>query len=166
MIVKSAGKLGTCRLRKSERHVADCDKVALYDWWLIKGRLIAAYRTLRPWMMRTSTTTMAITSRMWIRPPMVYEVTTPKSHKITRTTQIVQSIKFLPRWFLSGYPDGMLSTFDSVGIQNTRSELPYILEYVRLFNRLLGMGICLVLWQRKLQSELHPLEYGLTGCSA
>ena len=36
---------------------------------------------------------MAITSRMWIRPPMVYEETIPKSHSIIRTTQIVHSMK-------------------------------------------------------------------------
>jgi hypothetical protein len=31
-------------------------------------------------------------NRMWIRPPKVNEVTIPKNHKTSSTTQIVQSI--------------------------------------------------------------------------
>jgi len=51
----------------------------------------AAYTFLPP-MTFTSTTIIAITSRIWIRPPMVYEVTIPNSHSTIRITQIVQSM--------------------------------------------------------------------------
>jgi hypothetical protein len=34
-------------------------------------------------------TMIAITSKMWINPPIVYDDTTPKSHKIRRMTAIV-----------------------------------------------------------------------------
>jgi hypothetical protein len=49
----------------------------------------------------TSTTIMAMTSRIWISPPMVYEVTIPNSHITIRITQIVQSIISSPfnGWF-------------------------------------------------------------------
>jgi hypothetical protein len=40
-------------------------------------------------MILNSTTTMAITRRTWMKPPMVKEVTNPKSHKITKITAIV-----------------------------------------------------------------------------
>src|SRR5437660_3537969 len=42
--------------------------------------------------MRTSTAITASTSRMWMNPPKVYELTMPSSHKIRSTTAIVQSI--------------------------------------------------------------------------
>jgi len=45
-------------------------------------------RTLRPLMILSRTTTMAITMRIWMNPPMVYEVSSPKSRMI-RTTAIV-----------------------------------------------------------------------------
>ena len=48
---------------------------------------------LRPWMILISTTTIAMTRRIWIYPPMVYPLTKPKSHKITRITKMVQSIQ-------------------------------------------------------------------------
>jgi hypothetical protein len=34
----------------------------------------------------------ANTSRMWMNPPNVEEVATPKSHKTSKTTKIVQSM--------------------------------------------------------------------------
>jgi hypothetical protein len=43
-------------------------------------------------MTLTSTIIIAITSRIWIRPPMVYEVTIPNNHSTNRITQIVHSI--------------------------------------------------------------------------
>ena len=43
-------------------------------------------------MSRTSTIMTAITSNRWINPPMVVEVTSPKTHKITSTAAIVSSI--------------------------------------------------------------------------
>ena len=43
-------------------------------------------------MTRTSTVIMAITSRIWINPPMVYDVTIPRSQSTMRTTQIVHNI--------------------------------------------------------------------------
>jgi len=46
-------------------------------------------RGLRPLMTLSRTTTMAITRRTWMRPPMVTEVTSPRSHKMIRTTAMV-----------------------------------------------------------------------------
>ena len=39
------------------------------------------------------TITMAMTSRMWMNPPMVFAVTRPKSHRIKSIAAIVTSIK-------------------------------------------------------------------------
>src|SRR5215469_7582507 len=46
-------------------------------------------------MMRMSNTTSARTSKMWMNPPSVYELTTPSSHSTSRITNIVQSIESL-----------------------------------------------------------------------
>src|SRR5262245_22127409 len=43
-------------------------------------------------MMRINTTAMAMTSRTWMKPPIVYELTTPSSQSTISTTKIVQSI--------------------------------------------------------------------------
>jgi hypothetical protein len=51
---------------------------------------------------------MAITSRIWIRPPMVYDETMPNSHNTIRTTQIVQSIP--SSQVLMFYTDGYIAT--------------------------------------------------------
>src|ERR1700733_7675543 len=42
-------------------------------------------------MIRSSTTTTATTRRIWISPPIVYDVTIPSSHRTTRTTTSVDS---------------------------------------------------------------------------
>jgi hypothetical protein len=51
--------------------------------------------SLRPWMTRIRTTTMANTNRMWMNPPIVVDVTSPSSHKTSKITKIVQSIRIL-----------------------------------------------------------------------
>ena len=51
----------------------------------------AAY-AFRPPMTFTRTTIIAITSRIWINPPMVYAVTIPNNHNTIRITQIIQSM--------------------------------------------------------------------------
>ena len=38
---------------------------------------------------------MANTNRRWMNPPMVVDVTSPRSHKTSKITKIVQSIRFL-----------------------------------------------------------------------
>jgi hypothetical protein len=40
-----------------------------------------------------SNTTTATTSRMWIYPYKVYDVTNPSNHNTNRTTKIVQSMQ-------------------------------------------------------------------------
>jgi hypothetical protein len=48
-------------------------------------------------MTRIRTTTIARIKRMWMKPPRVYELTIPSSHKMSRITKIVQSIGALLR---------------------------------------------------------------------
>src|SRR5580765_2299659 len=43
-------------------------------------------------MIRISTTTTAMTSKMWMKPPRVYELTIPSAQRISSTTNRVQSI--------------------------------------------------------------------------
>jgi hypothetical protein len=38
---------------------------------------------------------MAITKRIWMKPPTVYEVTTPRSHRMSNITAIVYNIGLL-----------------------------------------------------------------------
>src|ERR1019366_9568584 len=40
--------------------------------------------------------TTAITRRMWMKPPIVYDVTSPRSQRTIRITKMVQSVFFLP----------------------------------------------------------------------
>jgi hypothetical protein len=56
---------------------------------LLLGKI---YKILLPVMKLTKIMMMAITSRIWINPPMVAEVTIPNNHKTMRTTAIFQSI--------------------------------------------------------------------------
>ena len=51
--------------------------------------------SLRPWMTRIRTTTIANTNRRWMKPPIVVDVTSPRSHKTSKITKIVQSIRIL-----------------------------------------------------------------------
>lgn len=46
--------------------------------------------------------TTAMTSRIWINPPMVVPVTKPKSQRISRTTAKVYNIKSLPSYLPAG----------------------------------------------------------------
>src|SRR5258707_75319 len=67
-------------------------------------------------MTRIRITMMATTSRMWMNPPKVYEVTRPSSHKIRRITASVQSksmgeLLFLFREVGSGSRAGSSATF-------------------------------------------------------
>jgi CRP/FNR family transcriptional regulator, cyclic AMP receptor protein len=43
-------------------------------------------------MTRIKTTTMATINRMWMNPPIVYDVTTPRSHNTSKTIKSVESI--------------------------------------------------------------------------
>ena len=49
------------------------------------------YSGLRPRITRTSTTTTAITRRIWMKPPKVCDDTIPSSHKINSSIAIVSS---------------------------------------------------------------------------
>jgi hypothetical protein len=49
------------------------------------------YSGLRPRMMRTNTTTTAITSRMWMKPPKVCADTMPNSQRINSSMAMVSS---------------------------------------------------------------------------
>src|ERR1700731_5361574 len=51
--------------------------------------------SLRPWMTRIRTTTIANTNRRWMKPPIVVDVTSPRSHNTSRITKIVQRIRIL-----------------------------------------------------------------------
>jgi len=42
-------------------------------------------------MTRINTTAMATISKMWMKPPSVYDVTIPSSHKTSKTTKTVVS---------------------------------------------------------------------------
>lgn len=46
-------------------------------------------------MILIKTTTIAMTSRIWMNPPIVYPLTNPRSHSIIRITKIVQSMFIL-----------------------------------------------------------------------
>lgn len=49
---------------------------------------------LRPWRTRIRITTTAMTNSRWMNPPIVYEETSPSSHRMTRMTAMVSSICF------------------------------------------------------------------------
>lgn len=46
------------------------------------------YNGLRPEIMLSKITTMAITSKMWMKPPIVYEVTIPSSQRMRGNQQL------------------------------------------------------------------------------
>src|SRR6185503_11979106 len=50
------------------------------------------HTTRRPWMTLSNRTTIATTSRMWMNPPRVYELTIPSSQRMTSTTISVSSM--------------------------------------------------------------------------
>jgi len=57
------------------------------------SRRIRVYTTgLRPDIKLIRSTTIAMTSKMWMYPPKVYELTNPSNHKTSRITKIVQSM--------------------------------------------------------------------------
>ena len=43
-------------------------------------------------MTRIRTMTIATTSRTWIKPPIVYDVTTPRNHSANATAKIVENM--------------------------------------------------------------------------
>ena len=47
-------------------------------------------------MIRTTMTMIAMTSKAWINPPNVNEVSMPSSHKTTRIAAIVHNIMIVP----------------------------------------------------------------------
>src|SRR6185369_3303859 len=49
----------------------------------------------RPWIIRINTVASAKTSRMWIKPPNVYDETIPSNQRIIKRTKMVQSIEHL-----------------------------------------------------------------------
>lgn len=49
------------------------------------------HKMRRPWMTRITITMIAMTRSMWMSPPMVYEVTNPRSQRINRMIAIVSS---------------------------------------------------------------------------
>jgi hypothetical protein len=49
----------------------------------------------RPWMRRTATSTIAATSSRWMKPPSVYELTSPSTHSTSMMIAKVQSIPYL-----------------------------------------------------------------------
>jgi hypothetical protein len=53
------------------------------------------YRTLRPWMMRSSTTMMAITRSTWMKPFRVKDVRRPSNQSTKNITASVQSMSHL-----------------------------------------------------------------------
>src|SRR6185295_18676153 len=75
----------------------------------------------RPWMTRMSTTTTAMTSKMWMKPPRVYELTIPSAQRISSTTNRVQSIVCPPGASRSAVPPVHLCGFRaSAGVRDRR----------------------------------------------
>jgi hypothetical protein len=56
----------------------------------------------RPWSIRAMNTMTATTSRTWMNPPIVYELTIPSSHKTTKTIKSVESMLTLLSWRRTG----------------------------------------------------------------
>jgi len=54
------------------------------------------YTARRPEMKLTRNITTAITSRIWMNPPIVYELTIPNSHITNKITAIVDNMIFSP----------------------------------------------------------------------
>lgn len=82
-------------------------------------------------MSRSKTITTAITSRIWINPPIVAPVTNPSSHKTNRTMAIVYNIK---------------SSFGLFGLFTGWGEMPQP-----------GTIICLLLGHR--QTNGHVIDH-------
>ena len=55
-------------------------------------RAVGRQTTFLPLMTLTRTATIARTNSTWMNPPIVYEVTSPRSHRITSTTAIVKNM--------------------------------------------------------------------------
>lgn len=73
------------RRQRSTRHMPG---------WSHVCRPVTLRREGYPLMTRSRNMIMAMTRRIWIMPPMVFDVTSPKSHKTTKTTAIVVNIPF------------------------------------------------------------------------
>jgi hypothetical protein len=50
------------------------------------------YKIFRPWMILINTTTIAISSKICMNPPIVWPLTNPNSQSTTSITKIVHSI--------------------------------------------------------------------------
>ena len=79
----------------------------------------------RPLMMRSRTTITAMTSRMWINPLIVYEVTIPNSQSRTKTTAIVYNITGILSFTCLGHsiscwPRGQTRNQDSIDASRAR----------------------------------------------
>src|SRR5215467_1770598 len=82
-------------------------------------------------MRRINTAMTASTSRMWIKPPNVYDETIPSSQRITRRTAIVPSMEHLQILFVNALPN---SARTAIGFtQNESVSLRPVRLYV-LFN--------------------------------
>src|ERR1039458_2343771 len=72
-------------------------------------------------MTRMRTMTIAMTSRMWMKPPIVYDVTMPRSHRTRRMTKMVQSMFLPPSSWIEQLPcrawNGSSSSAASAGVE-------------------------------------------------
>src|SRR5664280_436709 len=72
-------------------------------------------------MTRMRTMTIAMTSRMWMKPPIVYDVTMPRSHRTRRMTKMVQSVFLPPSSWIEQLPcrawNGSSSSAASAGVE-------------------------------------------------
>src|SRR5664280_3144709 len=72
-------------------------------------------------MTRMRTMTIAMTSRMWMKPPIVYDVTMPRSHRTRRMTKMVQSMFLPPFSWIEQLPcrarNGSSSSAASAGVE-------------------------------------------------
>jgi hypothetical protein len=72
-------------------------------------------------MMRINTTATANISKMWIKPPNVYEVTIPSSQRTISKTKIVQSMEHLQIAIPCQFCDGAIQSDLPKELQNAQS---------------------------------------------
>ena len=78
----------------------------------VNAALRLRHTGFRPEMTRSKTTTMAMTRRTWMKPPIVAPVTSPSSHRMSSTIAIVYNIKFSFGW-LAGWRAGAPASHES-----------------------------------------------------
>src|SRR5215475_10724441 len=110
-------------------------------------------------MMRINTTAIATTSRRWMKPPNVYEVTTPSSQRIISRKKIVQSMEHLQMLSLRA-PGRFPNQFDflSCASEQVTSRFP---PSVRLRVRLLIRHLSSPAYLKRLRllkQRLSPAE--------